>query len=471
MDFVSLFLIAVLSFNVLVIFYLREELGIATLMFLSLDFSFLHNLIFSESDYLRDRLLFFFLYAFFIVTILFKNRGREKFGMVKTPVKLPMVAFLASIIMTCFFSLVLFSVAPGLAFMGLMDMSHYITFFLIVYSIKNEKQIKLLIKILFAMAILCAILTIISSFNPDFPIRQGQLVEKWGFGFYRIVPNGAILFLVAFLVSLSILPFLKSRLKSLLLLSVVLIILVAILLTFTRSIWLLIIFTIPGLVILLPKRKRFNYCRRLIIIGVLAVILGISINYFFLPLFNEGEIISTAQKGILSSLEAFQFTGGLQSREPSFNYRILETKIALRVIKDNLIAGVGYKYRLDTPEAAVSYLHNGYVSILMVQGLIGFIPFLWLIVAFFLRGLEIYRNLNESPYKGLVHGLIGGFWLILMGAFLGNGLQHGNTTILCLMLIMGLCEVIYKLNKASEIRTPGWRWPYEVTRRLEQFGP
>ncbi|MCJ7787044.1 hypothetical protein MUP06_02455, partial [Patescibacteria group bacterium] len=239
--------------------------------------------------------------------------------MIKTPVKLPMAAFLASIIMTCFFSLVFFSVTPGLAFMGLMDMSHYITFFLIVYSIKNEKQIKLLIKILFAMAILCAFLTIISSFNPDFPIRQGQLVEKWGFGFYRIVPSGAILFSVAFLVSLSILPFLKSRLKSLLLLSVVLIILVAILLTFTRSIWLLIIFTIPGLVILLPKGKKLNYCRRLITVAVLAVILGISINYFFLPLFNEGEIISTAQKGFLSSFKAFQFTGGLQTRDPSFD--------------------------------------------------------------------------------------------------------------------------------------------------------
>ena len=453
MDLISLWLLAIVSLSALGIFYLRQELGIAVVLLLSCYFVPLQNLILPHGHYLLDRFLDFSLYYLLIGVVLVKNSVGKKFTIIKTPLNLPMILFLGSIAITFILSLVLFSVQPGLAFMGLMDMSHYIMFFVVIYSIKNEKQLNFLIIIMFAIAVVSAILSVISSLVPNSPLVFAHIAGARGIGFSRTFPHGTPVVIFVFLLSIGILPFLKSGLKRTLLLGELIILLFAIVLTFTRSIWLPITITIAGLVLLLPRKKIGNYCSWLVTIAALAMIVSISLNYF-LPIFFGGGIISTAKEDFLSSFKVFEFSGGLTG-EPSLNARILEAQTGWDVARKNLITGVGYKYRLDVLWGTVSYLHNGYVSILMVQGLIGFIPFMWLMVVFFFRSLKIYRSLNESPYKGVVLGFIGGFWFILMYAFLGNGLQHGKTLILVLMLIMGLCEVVYKLNKEKEIGVPG----------------
>ena len=457
MDFSYLFLLAAISFSALFIFCLREELGISIVLLLGCYFVPLQNLIISKPYYLSDNLLDFFLYFFLIVVILLKISTGKRFRIVKTPLNLPIIFFLCSILITGIFSLIFYSQTPGLVFMGLMGMSPYIMFFPIIYGIKNDKQLKFVIVFIFVLATVSAIFTIISSFYPNSPFAFANVVEEWGFGYYyhRTYPYGTHVVVFAFLISVSILPFLKSGFIKIFLLCVILTLFFAIILTFTRSIWVPMVITIAGLLAFLPWKKVWSYSRWLITIAVLVMIASIYLNYYS-PSFYYGGLIPTVSKGFLSSFKAFQFTGALTA-EPSFNARILEAQQGINVIRNNLIAGVGYKYHLNTADATVSYLHNGYVSILMVQGLIGFIPFMWLIITFFFRSLKIYRSLNESLNKGLVLGFMGGFWFILMYAFVGNDLQYGKVMILVLMLIMGLSEVVYRLNNERKRGAPNWR--------------
>ena len=450
MDISSLLLLVLISCSALFIFLLREELGITFVLLLGIYSVPLQKLILSDTYYLFDSLLNFLLYTFMVIVILYKTRIDKTSEVVKTPLKLPILLFLVSILITGVFSLILFSQTLGLVFMGLMDMIHYLMFFPVIYCIKTEKQLHSIILFIFIVAIINAIFTIISSFYPDSPFAFANVVEKWGFGgyYFRTFPYGLHLIVLIFLISISILPFLQSGFIKILLLGIILTLFFSVILTFTRSIWLPLIISLVGLVVLIPRKNMGKLIIWISICCVIVVIASMFLNYIS-PSFYYGDLIHTVSKGFISSFKAFDFIGGL-SLDPSFNARILEAQQGIEMIKDNLLVGVGYKYRLATEEARVSYLHNGYLSILMVQGLIGFIPFMWLIIAFFVRILKIYRSFTVSAYKGMVLGFIAGYWFILMYAFLGNGLQHGKEMILVLMLIMGLTEVIHRLKNTNE---------------------
>lgn len=455
MDISYIFLLVTIIVGAVSILCLREEFGIATALLLGCFFVPLQKLLTSNPYYLSDSLLEFVIYSLLILVILRKNITGNKFRIVRTPLNLPIFVFLCSILFTGILSLLYFSQSKGLVFMGLMGMSPYIMFFPIIYGIKNNKQLIFIIVSVISIAIISSIFTIISSFYPNSAFAVGNIVEEWGFGYYfnRSIPYGIHVIIFAFLISVSILPFLKSVFKNILLLFIILILFFAIILTFTRSIWIPLVIAMAGLVALLPREKIWSYSRWIISIVAMVAIASILLNNYSQS-FYHGELITTVRDGFFSSFKALDFSDGLTA-DPSLNARMLETQQGMELIKTNLVAGVGYKYRLDTMEATVSYLHNGYVSIMMVQGLIGFIPFMWLIITFFFRSLKIYRSVKESPYKGLVLGFTGGFWFILMFAFFGNGLQYGKVMILILMLIMGLSEVVFRLNNESKRGTRG----------------
>ncbi|MDP1994464.1 MAG: O-antigen ligase family protein [Ignavibacteria bacterium] len=456
MDISYIFIFAALIMGAVSILCLREEYGIATVLLLGCYFVPLQKLVTSNPYYLSDSLLEFVLYSSLILVILRKNITGDKLRIVRTPINLPIFVFLCSILFTGIISLLFFSQSKGLVLIGLMGMSPYVMFFPVIYGIRNDKQLNIIVVFIFAIAIVSAIFSIISSFYPDSIFAFANIVEEWGFGYYyyRTIPYGIHIIVFAFLISLSLLPFLGSILNKLLLLLAIFILFFAIILTFTRSIWMPLVITMVGLVALLPRKIMWSYSRWLITIAAMVAIASILLNNYSQS-FYHGELITTVRDGFLSSFKALEFSGGLTA-DPSLNARMLETQQGMDLIKNNLVAGVGYKYRLDTTEATVSYLHNGYVSIMMVQGLVGFIPFMWLIITFFFRSLKIYRSVKESPYKGLVLGFTGGFWFILMSAFFGNGLQYGKVMILVLMLIMGLSEVVFRLNNESKRGMPNF---------------
>jgi len=438
--FLSVIIVSSLS-----ILCLREEFGIATVLLLGCYFVPVQKLVTSNPYYLSDSLLEFVIYSLLILVLLRNNIVGDKLRIVRTPLNLPIFVFLCSILFTGIISLLFFSQSKGLVLIGLMGMIPYVMFFPLIYGIRNDNQLNIIVVFIFAIAIVGAICSIVSSFYPDSIFALANIIEEWGFGYYyRTIPYGIQMIVFAFIVSVSLLPFLGSIKNKLLLLFVIFVLFFAIVLTFTRSIWMPLVITMVGLVAMLPCKKIWSFSRWLVAIVSMVTIAGIFLNHYSTS-FYHGEFINTVINGFLSSFKALEYSGGLTA-DPSLNARMLETQQGMDLIKNNLVAGVGYKYRLDTMEATVSYLHNGYVSIMMVQGLIGFIPFMWLIITFFFRSLKIYRTVKASPYKGLVLGFTGGFWFILMSAFFGNGLQYGKVMILVLMLIMGLTEVVFRLN-------------------------
>ena len=153
--------------------------------------------------------------------------------------------------------------------------------------------------------------------------------------------------------------------------------------TFSRTSWISLVLSLLCIGILLDK-KYIRYAA-LIFICIFAadILLGI----------NRADITKLPDDG-------------------SFSYRIELWKTSLKIIKDNLITGIGFgtffKYTSVYSGKIVKYIehcHNIYLQIFMESGIIGFIAFFTAAVSIFKRTLREYF-FNKKDKIGILVILI-----------------------------------------------------------------
>ena len=258
--------------------------------------------------------------------------------------------------------------------------------------------------------------------NPDIKARVYSVFDN---------PNILAEYLVMTIpLSISLFWYTKKIVKKVLFLATSAILTLSLVLTLSRGGW--IGFAVSALIFILLVEKRF-------LLSIIPIGIG---GLLFLP------------KSILSRILSIGNLG-----DSSNSYRITMWKIALNIIKDNPLAGVGFGHKpfQQTFETYISdmptyHAHNTYIELAAELGIPGLIAFLFLMFIIFKYGIQKLINQENRYIKIMAAGLFAG-----LGGLLAHGAVENviylTRIILYFWIMIGLILTLIKIKKQEEIHT------------------
>lgn len=441
-----------LGLPIIILFWQRPEVGLLGLIFLSGSFVPANiidlRLPIGGGLDLRDLTL---VGLFGIVLLREFSHGRLTVPW--WPVGGPLLLFLILAVFSAFYALFFEHVESNWALSDLRILSLYLTFFITLWSIQRPEQLKLLLVGLFVIANLTTVIVYLQQFlGAGNPLLQAMMITRdWRVyetvGAVRVVPAGQVLMHFMWFVALGILIFARSgwRLKAF---SVIQLLFLGggHLYSYMRAQWIALIIGL-GLVfiILIPRFKKdltqtavITYCVALIVVGVIVIATG--------PL---PETSATPFVRGISERFGSIFTPADTAETGSLQWRDYEIQKAIQAIRKQPFTGVGLgnRYRELTAfqsEASgrltrgsvaagevsrfTRYVHNSYGSIGVKMGIPGLLALLWFCAAVLFKGFQVYLDMPDSEYKGVILGILVGFAGLLFWSYFHAHLIKAEST-------------------------------------------
>lgn len=222
--------------------------------------------------------------------------------------------------------------------------------------------------------------------------------------------------------------------------------------SFTRNLWVLTCMAIIS-VWLLSKwdvRRRLSVFLAIIFcviifgsIGLLEVFGGKSAENFSKAIVNR----------FTSSFVGLKVNSSLQDRAK-------ENASAIRLIKSDPILGVG----LGTPLVYKQWtrpgrntkvifpwieIHNSYLELWAVYGILGLVSFLWISVAFSIRCFIVFRRARDAFHRAIALGMLSSQIIYMLTATVAMTYLHHTSAICITAAMWGIIEVIWRLEKES----------------------
>lgn len=352
----------------------------------------------------------------------------KKFHLARNPVNIPIVAFLIAAAIGVITGVDFKHNLKGYATLGWMSI-----FFLFVNNVKDDTQFKRLARILILIATIAGAYGIFQHFTridffgnvtylrKSFARSPGFFNSPQTFGNY-------ILLVLPIVFGLSFYGNTRGEKRWLQLSS--LIILIAIIFSYARGVWLGLI---VGTIFMAILRSR-----KLLLVVIAGIIVG-SMFLVFLP----------SSRFTRRVLETFK------SKRPVGD-RIYFWEGSLKIIRDYPITGLGWEgFRLVYPRykpaegrQLVSHAHNNFVDVAIDSGLLGLGIFIWLLVTIYKVGFHIFKELGDGYFKGIAWGFLGS-----LTAFLIAGLSQYNfgdsEVVMLFYFLLGMVMVIPRIVEAK----------------------
>ncbi|HUV67628.1 MAG TPA: O-antigen ligase family protein [Sedimentisphaerales bacterium] len=374
-----------------------------------------------------------------------------EFKIVRTPLDWPLLIFYAVTLLSTFIAILKSSVEAQTALRATRVLSYYLTFFIVTNLVRDRRQLNFLLNSLFLLATIVAAAMIVQFLLGDsvqlLPGRvetlntQGTMYED----ITRILPPGWPIVLVSFVAIFCIqvleefkppgwLKFLQCGLLGM-----------ALLVTFLRSYWAVLI-----MVFFLLAYLCRGYDRRRLIGWGLVVICSAAMILLFVTSDPESRAARLAgasfdRLGTLASSETFQ------GQDSSLNWRKIENGYAFSTIASHPLIGLGMGFtyrpwdpRLDVPGSNYDFrkhIHNGHLLILLQSGLLGYLGFMWLSLAFLMRGFRYWRSIANDRMRGVVLGFTLVYLAVLIAAWVNSTFMQWRWTPV-IGIIMGTNEII-----------------------------
>lgn len=292
---------------------------------------------------------------------------------------------------------------------------NYLIFFAVTNLIRTRRQLTTLVGGMFVMATVVAVLMIaqqavgtsVSLIPSRERVATAAALGQAQAGVARVALPGVALVYVMLLPAfvLHVTPdYLKAH-KWLSLIPVVLLP-VATLFTFTRSLWLGAVLS-GSILVLFP---RVEGRRVVLLILILAVSVAVLVP-LLIPYFPRVATVVDAVTARFASL----FAGEELVYDSSTQWRLRENDLAIAKFKEYPILGIGPKgvYRTpwsdgETDQYGVCdlcrYIHNSYLYLLVDLGIVGVLPVLWFSILFLLRGFSAWRTVQDLVLRGIIVG-------------------------------------------------------------------
>jgi O-antigen ligase len=378
----------------------------------------------------------------------------REFRIVRTQLDWPLLIFYGLTLLSTFIAVLQSSVEVQEALRATRVLTYYLTFFIVTNLVRERRQLNFLLKGLFLLATIVAAAMVVQFLLGDsihlLPGRvetlntQGTLFED----ITRILPPGWSIVLVSFVAILCILVLEKFKPLGWLKFLQIGLLGVALLVTFLRSYWavLIMVFVLLAFLFRGVDRQRLMGWS-LVVISSAAIIL----------LLVFGDPGSRATKLVGASMDRLSTLGNsgtFQGQDSSLNWRMIENGYALSTIAAHpwIGLGMGFTYRpwdsrIDQRGPGGSgfdfrkFIHNGHLWILLQSGLLGYLSLMWLSFAFLVRGFRYWRSVADDRLRGVVLGFTLVYLAVLIAAVVNSTFVQWRWTPV-IGIIMGINEVI-----------------------------
>jgi len=256
--------------------------------------------------------------------------------------------------------------------------------------------------------------------------------------FARLTGYSEVVYPLTLMTALTFFFFQKQIEKKIMTISIVLISAIALFLSYTRGSWMAVLFATLILLFLFIRSKRLsvNWNILSIITGILFLSLFllsllniISFNVFFERLFSV-----TYEKIDISNLG-----------------RLVEYVTAIEAFLSNPIYGAGFGFFFSYFSPGIGYMstiycHNSYLYILSKMGIVGFIPFLMIIIYSLSVGLKILKSKLDIEEISIAFSFVIMLLFLVIKSFTT---WHLNTVTFSLFigLLFGICSIYYNKLK------------------------
>jgi len=352
----------------------------------------------------------------------------KKFHLAGNPLNIPIAAFLVAAAIG-----VIMAVDFKHSLKGYMTLGWLSIFFLFVNNVKDEIQIKRLIRILIIITTIAGAYGIFQHFTRiDFfgnvKYLHSSLARSTGFFNSPMTFGNYVLLVFPMVIGLSF--YSRTRRERRWLQLSGLIILAAIIFSYSRGAWLGIIGGLVFMAIL--RSKKF----------LLSVLTAIIVGSMFLAIFPSAKFTR-------------RVVGTFKSKRPVGD-RIYFWEGSLRIIRDYPITGLGWEgFRIVYPEykpaegrQLVCHAHNNFVDMAVDSGLLGLGIFIWFLITIYEVSFHIFKELEDGYFKGIAWGFLGSFT-----AFLIAGLSQYNfgdsEVVMLFYFLLGMVMVIPRIAKGK----------------------
>ena len=349
---------------------------------------------------------------------------RRRFQLMRTPLNIPIAAFLVVAAVG-----VIMAVDFKHSLKGYMTLGWISIFFLFVNNVKDVTQFKKLVRILIIITTIAGAYGIFQHFTRiDFFGNVKHLPRSTGFFNSPMTFGNYVLLLLPVVIGLSY--YSKIRRERHWLQLSALIILTAIIFSYTRGVWLGIIGGLIFMAILRSKRL------------LLLVITGIIVGSMFLTIFPSSKLTR-------------RVVGTFKSERPVGD-RIYFWQGSLRIIRDYPITGLGWegfgivypRYKPAEGRQLVCHAHNNFIDMAVDSGLLGLGIFIWFLVTIYKVGFHIFKELEDGYFKGIAWGFLGS-----LTAFLIAGLSQYNfgdsEVVMLFYFLLAMVMVIPRIRKPT----------------------
>jgi O-antigen ligase len=366
--------------------------------------------------------------SFAVLFWLIKMFLMKKFDLVRNPLNIPIAAFLVATAIG-----VIMAVDFKHSLKGYMTLGWISIFFLFVNNVKDETQFKKLVRILILITTIAGAYAIFQHFTRIDIFGNVKYVQK-SFarspGFFNSPQTFGNYILLVLPVVFGLSFYSNNRREKRWLQLSGLIVLTAIIFSYTRGVWLGLI---GGLIFMAILRSK-----KLLFLVVTGIIIG-SLFLVFLP----------------SSKFAQRVNRTFKSGRPVGD-RIYFWEGSLRIIRDYPITGLGWegfrlvypKYKPAKGRQLVCHAHNNFIDMAVDSGLLGLGIFIWLLVTIYKVGFHVFKKLEDGYFKGIAWGFLGSFT-----AFLIAGLSQYNfgdsEVVMLFYFLLGMVMVIPRIKEAK----------------------
>jgi len=339
-----------------------------------------------------------------------------------TPLDLPFLLFFGMATLSTFLAIQRGAVDYLTALTKMRAFTYYLTFFIITRLVLQERQIKLLIRGFLLLAGLVSVAMIAQfALGTSIGLLAGRVealrTEGTTYaGITRILPPGQSLVLVGFVTMTFRMLLARPTPGALGRLLWWGLLAAALILTFNRSFWVVTTITLVMGVLLARGQDRRKATLWILGLGFLLAVVLLLV--FYDPESEAARLASATLDRLTTLVSRETFADPFRS---SLRWRDFEYKYAIPQILARPITGIGlgtfyrpYLYGIDwVGFDGRSYTHNGHLSILMTTGLVGYLSFLWLSLAFLKRGFQYWHQVADP----LLRATVLAFTLTYLGLF------------------------------------------------------
>jgi O-antigen ligase len=380
---------------------------------------------------------------------------------VTTPLDALVLAFYIGILISCYTSIVIYGVSPSWVIKLVRPLSYYLIFFAVTNLIRERRQLDLLIGGMFAIAVCASAGVIVQAFIPQIHLIKTttmvlQTAQRGYEGVSRTFTPADRLIYVMLVTSTALLVLRPFRRRSMWVeLGRIGLLGGALILTFQRNYWVTMGVALELLYLAAPTLAKVRLAA--VAGGTLVVVLCI--------VWFGG---SRLQGYAFAAVERIGY--GLRpetlSVDSSTQMRVNESEYGLASIAEHPILGIGlgniYRpYNADDsfnmPENPLLglrwFMHNAYMWVLVISGIIGFVPFIGLYLVFVARGLSRWRAIRDVKLRGVCLG----FTMAMIGQMITNLVAPNfvqSWSLAVFATMMGVNEVIYRLDAQAYTGSP-----------------